>query len=88
MYMYIDIYILYVYIYEYVHMCKYIIYIHIYMYIDTNVHIYTYRYIYNKYIAAFLFCNAAVSLPVVLKSICGADECHQIFSGADEYQWC
>ena len=40
------------------------------------------------YIAAFLFCNAAVSLPVVLKSICGADECHQIFSGADEYQWC
>ena len=64
------------------------IYIYIYMYIDTNVHIYTYRYIYNKYIAAFLFCNAAVSLPVVLKSICGADECHQIFSGADEYQWC
>ena len=74
------------------------------MYIDTNVHIYIIyiRYIYNKYIyivvyiyiymyiyiAAFLFCNAAVSLPVVLKSICGADECHQIFSGADEYQWC
>ena len=43
------------------------------------------------YIAAFLFCNAAVSLPVVLKSICGADECHQISvvlmstSGAEEY---
>ena len=68
------------------------------------IYIYTHRYIYNKYIyivvyiyiciyiciyiAAFLFCNAAVSLPVVLKSICGADECHQIFSGADEYQWC
>ena len=38
--------------------------------------------------ASFLFCNAAASLPVVLKSICGVDECHQIFSGADEYQWC
>ena len=46
-------------------------------------------YIYNKRIyASFLFSNAAASLPVVLTSICGADECHQILSGADEYQWC
>ena len=62
------------------------IYIHIGTYI-ISIYIYIVVYI-CIYIAAFLFCNAAVSLPVVLKSICGADECHQIFSGADEYQWC
>ena len=60
------------------------------MYIYISL-IYIYKVSYNIYIsiyASFLFCNAAASLPVVLKSICGADECHQILSGADEYQWC
>ena len=66
---------------------------YIYIYISLiYIHIYIsliQLYIYNKSIyASFLFCNAAASLPVVLKSICGADECHQILSGADEYQWC
>ena len=70
-----------IYIYTYRYIYNKYIYIVVYIYIYICIYI-------CIYIAAFLFCNAAVSLPVVLKSICGADECHQIFSGADEYQWC